>query len=210
MTSRRSHIFQCSRLPLFPSMLRALYGMCFPRLIGPTTFRENGAWWGGAIYNDESVTTFPDDTVFEDNTADAVRNYFWHPCVPLVSSFFLGGIDDTKHFCTNRRIPRRGSRQMMVPVVLMVWVVRYSHMAIQTRFARTNTTDHLGSLSGTCKSPYFDFELIAGTCVALMKIAIIGLYSSGIAARIDRVSLVPIQKPRQCNYVPHFPTRGVQ
>ncbi|CAN0419823.1 unnamed protein product, partial [Ectocarpus sp. 12 AP-2014] len=43
-------------------------------LMGPTTFRENGAWWGGAIYTDDgypaSVTTFPDDTVFEDNSAD--------------------------------------------------------------------------------------------------------------------------------------------
>ncbi|CAN0280934.1 unnamed protein product [Ectocarpus fasciculatus] len=45
--------------------------MCFPRLIGSTTFRENGAWWGGAIYFTDSVTTFPDDTVFEGNTADA-------------------------------------------------------------------------------------------------------------------------------------------
>ncbi|CAN0334725.1 unnamed protein product, partial [Ectocarpus fasciculatus] len=40
-------------------------------LIGPTTFRENWAWWGGAIYTDDSVTTFPDDTVFEDNSAEA-------------------------------------------------------------------------------------------------------------------------------------------
>lgn len=53
--------------------------MCFPRLMGSTTFRENTAYEGGAIYTDDSsvangeaasVTTFPDDTVFEDNRAD--------------------------------------------------------------------------------------------------------------------------------------------
>ncbi|CAN0273980.1 unnamed protein product [Ectocarpus sp. 6 AP-2014] len=47
-------------------------------LMGSTTFRENRAYWGGAIYTSDgdyeydgpaSVTTFPDDTVFEDNTA---------------------------------------------------------------------------------------------------------------------------------------------
>ncbi|CAM9677141.1 unnamed protein product [Ectocarpus fasciculatus] len=48
-------------------------------LMGSTTFRENAAYEGGAIYTDDgnvadgesaSVTTFPDDTVFEDNSAD--------------------------------------------------------------------------------------------------------------------------------------------
>ena len=55
------------------------------RLTGQTTFSNNGAWFGGAIYNrkdapsyfdDEEiedyetpVITFPDDTVFIDNTA---------------------------------------------------------------------------------------------------------------------------------------------
>lgn len=58
-------------------LLRATYGMCFPRLMGSTTFKENSAYEGGAIYTDDgsadeaaSVTTFPDDTVFEDNNAD--------------------------------------------------------------------------------------------------------------------------------------------
>ena len=46
------------------------------RLTGATTFRENYADWGGAIYTrggsfngDDipSVTTFPDDTIFENN-----------------------------------------------------------------------------------------------------------------------------------------------
>ena len=60
------------------------------RLTGSTTFKENVAYWGGAIYNTDrdgtgfvasvsdlpvSVTTFPDDTVFEGNFAD-VR---WSP-----------------------------------------------------------------------------------------------------------------------------------
>ncbi|CAN0459683.1 unnamed protein product [Ectocarpus sp. 12 AP-2014] len=48
-------------------------------LTGSTTFRENSAYRGGAIYTSDgdeengepaSVTTFPDDTVFEDNTAE--------------------------------------------------------------------------------------------------------------------------------------------
>ncbi|CAM9839196.1 unnamed protein product [Ectocarpus sp. 12 AP-2014] len=48
-------------------------------LVGSTTFRENWAHWGGAIYTNDaddefdgpaSVTTFPDDTVFEDNSAE--------------------------------------------------------------------------------------------------------------------------------------------
>ncbi|CAN0371499.1 unnamed protein product [Ectocarpus sp. 12 AP-2014] len=48
-------------------------------LMGSTTFRKNWAYWGGAIYTSDgdeengepaSVTTFPDDTVFEDNYAE--------------------------------------------------------------------------------------------------------------------------------------------
>ncbi|CBJ25812.1 asn/thr-rich large protein family protein [Ectocarpus siliculosus] len=48
-------------------------------LMGSTTFRENAAFMGGAIYTSDgdeengepaSVTTFPDDTVFEDNSAE--------------------------------------------------------------------------------------------------------------------------------------------
>lgn len=55
------------------------------RLTGSTTFQDNVAYWGGAIYNTDedgtgfnslvdglpvSVTTFPDDTVFDGNRAD--------------------------------------------------------------------------------------------------------------------------------------------
>ncbi|CBN76928.1 asn/thr-rich large protein family protein [Ectocarpus siliculosus] len=54
-------------------------------LMGSTTFRENAAYEGGAIYTDDgsvangeaaSVTTFPDDTVFEDNRADFCPDVF--------------------------------------------------------------------------------------------------------------------------------------
>lgn len=50
--------------------------------MGSTTFRGNNAFWGGAIYNTEydgrwagddkpvSITTFPDDTVLDDNDAE--------------------------------------------------------------------------------------------------------------------------------------------
>lgn len=49
------------------------------RLTGSTTFRENGAFRGGAIYNDDgdeedgipaATTSFPEDTVFEGNDAE--------------------------------------------------------------------------------------------------------------------------------------------
>ncbi|CAM9155721.1 unnamed protein product [Ectocarpus sp. 13 AM-2016] len=47
--------------------------------MGSTTFTDNSAYRGGAIYTDNgfledgdplSITTFPDDTVFEGNRAD--------------------------------------------------------------------------------------------------------------------------------------------
>ena len=42
--------------------------------MGSTTFKDNAAYWGGAIYNNgrdsEPTTTFPDDTVFVDNRAE--------------------------------------------------------------------------------------------------------------------------------------------
>ena len=56
------------------------------RLTGPTTFSENSAWFGGAIFNKEipldddeqdyeiPVITFPDDVVFLDNSA-TVRSW---------------------------------------------------------------------------------------------------------------------------------------
>eukprot|EP00752_Nemacystus_decipiens_P009969 g8891.t1 len=43
-------------------------------LTGSTTFKENSAFWGGAIFNDDDLplptTTFPDDTIFVDNEAE--------------------------------------------------------------------------------------------------------------------------------------------
>ncbi|CAM9828624.1 unnamed protein product [Pylaiella littoralis] len=48
-------------------------------LTGSTTFRDNAAYWGGAIYNDDgneeegtsaATTTFPADTVFDGNRAE--------------------------------------------------------------------------------------------------------------------------------------------
>lgn len=55
-------------------------------MTGSTTFSENKAWYGGAIFNrevapsyyddeeledfEESVITYPDDTVFTDNKAE--------------------------------------------------------------------------------------------------------------------------------------------
>lgn len=63
------------------------------RLTGSTTFKDNAAYWGGAIYNTAnfgsgfngsgsdfpiSITSFPDDTVFENNTAE-VRPTLWNP-----------------------------------------------------------------------------------------------------------------------------------
>lgn len=59
--------------------------LCCARLTGSTTFKDNGAYWGGAIYNTDedgqgfnrnvdglpvSITTFPDGTIFENNRAD--------------------------------------------------------------------------------------------------------------------------------------------
>lgn len=63
--------------PSFPQ----IYHMFVPRarLIGSTTFKANLAFRGGAIYTDDgyegdgfptATTTFPDDTVFEGNTAE--------------------------------------------------------------------------------------------------------------------------------------------
>lgn len=49
------------------------------RLKGSTTFQENWAYQGGAIYTSDgdeedgipaAITTFPDDTVFEGNRAE--------------------------------------------------------------------------------------------------------------------------------------------
>eukprot|EP00903_Cladosiphon_okamuranus_P007798 g7547.t1 len=43
-------------------------------LMGSTAFKENSAFWGGAIFNSAHepvpTTTFPDDTVFVDNSAE--------------------------------------------------------------------------------------------------------------------------------------------
>lgn len=51
--------------------------------MGPTTFKENRANWGGAIYTSNgegrwsfegpaATTTFPDDTIFIDNISEVL------------------------------------------------------------------------------------------------------------------------------------------
>lgn len=67
------------------------------RLTGPTAFTNNWAWRGGAIFNSEidlgagddgvytiPVLTYPDDTVFEDNTAEVSILALAPACLLLV------------------------------------------------------------------------------------------------------------------------------
>ena len=53
-------------------------GICVGRnrLTGTTTFSNNRAYYGGAIYyrSDSSTVTYPDDTIFDGNTASVRRD----------------------------------------------------------------------------------------------------------------------------------------
>jgi len=52
------------------------------RLTGATSFTNNGAYKGGAIYytgDDDTTTTYPADTIFEGNSAEVslLLERFW-------------------------------------------------------------------------------------------------------------------------------------
>eukprot|EP00903_Cladosiphon_okamuranus_P012900 g12044.t1 len=63
-------------------------------LTGSTTFDENKAYRGGAIFTDDdpvATTTFPDDAIFTNNEADIADNMF---SADLVDASFYGVVTD--------------------------------------------------------------------------------------------------------------------